>query len=100
MKTTLEDISHLVKDIQKLEETIVLHEKVDDDDFMISQYKARKAVMVKDLIQTVLLTDMELEDSLNFISLVVFKLYKPSKKTLKGMPNELVAIYNQLAPTG
>ena len=100
MKTTLEDISHLVKDIQKLEETIVLHEKVDEDDFMISQYKARKAVMVKDLIQTVLLTGMKLEDSLNFISLVVFKLYKPSKKTLKGMPNELVAIYNQLAPTG
>ena len=100
MKVAVDDIAFLVEDIRKLEDIMALHEKVDEDDFMISQYKARKAVMVKDLIQTVLLTDMELEDSLNFISLVVFKLYKPSKKTLKGMPNELVAIYNQLAPTG
>ena len=100
MKVAVDDIAFLVEDIQKLQELISLHEKMDDDNVMISQYKARKATQVKELIEAVLLTGMKLEDGLNFISLVVLKLYKPTKKTIKSMPVELVAIYKQLAPTG
>jgi len=56
---------------------------VDDDDFIISQYKARKAVPVKELIEAILLAGIKLENSLKFISLVVLKLYRPTKKQLR-----------------
>lgn len=49
----VDDIAFLVEDIRKLQELIVLHEKVDDDDFMISQYKARKAELEKQLTQAI-----------------------------------------------
>ena len=100
MNVAVDDIAFLVEDIRKLQELISLHEKVDEDDCMVSQDQARKPELVKELIQNILLTGIKLEDSLKFISLVVLKLYKPTKKTLKSMPGELVNIYKQLAPTG
>lgn len=50
MKTQNEANQFLINEIEKLETLIKLHLEIDTDDFMISQYKARKAVLVKELV--------------------------------------------------
>lgn len=50
MKTQSEENQFFINEIEKLEVLIKLHLEIDTDDFMVSQYKARKAELVKELV--------------------------------------------------
>lgn len=97
MQIDIISIEFVIKDIKELNRLIDLHKNLDDDDFMVAQYEARKAYLLKDLIEASLHSGLNHEYGIDLISLVIKKLYKKESCPKSPIPHELKKVYQGLS---
>ncbi|MBE8719948.1 hypothetical protein [Sphingobacterium pedocola] len=68
----------LVDEIKKIDAIILLHKNAQDNDFMVSQYEAKKVKLMAQLIDALAAPKVRSEQSFSLIQMLLSKFY-PSK---------------------
>lgn len=74
-KIELYSILDLMDEIKKLDALILLHNNVAQDDFMISQYEAKKVKLMAELIDALASPKIQSEQSFSLIQKILDKFY-------------------------
>lgn len=70
----------LMDEIKKIDAIILLHKNSEDDDFMISQYEAKKIKLVAQLIDALAAPAIQSEQSFSLIQKIISKFYPKNDK--------------------
>ncbi len=73
--SSLYKIKDLVDEMKKLDSLIDLHRKIDDDEFMSSQYETKKSRLMKELILELTKESDKTPDVFGVIRKIIFRFY-------------------------
>lgn len=75
----LNKLMDLIDDIKKIDSMILLHQQLDDSDFMSSQYLAKKNRLVGKFIDELVSPSIQSEQSFHLIQEIIVKFYPSSQ---------------------
>ena len=78
--TKVYHLMDLMDEIKKIDAMILLHKNSEDNDFMISQYEAKKIKLVAQLIDALAAPSVQSEQSFSLIQKIISKFYPKSEK--------------------
>lgn len=74
-KIALHKLMDLIEDIKKVDSIILLHQSMDDSNFMIGQYESKKTMLVSQLIDELVSPPIQSEQSFSLIQQIIDKYY-------------------------
>ena len=74
-KIALGKLMDMMDDIKKIDAMILLHQNLDDSDFMVSQYEAKKYRLMSRLIDELVTSPVQSAQSFSFIQMLLGKYY-------------------------
>jgi len=77
-KSEIYIILDLMDEIKKIDSLLLLHKNSDSDDFMISQYEAKKVKLVGELIDSLVAPKVQSPQSFSLIQKILDKFYPPA----------------------
>ena len=70
----------LMDEIKKIDAMILLHKNSEDNEFMVSQYEAKKIKLVAQLIDALAAPSVQSEQSFSLIQKIISKFYPKNEK--------------------
>jgi hypothetical protein len=77
-------LKSLIEEAKKIDDIISLHKTMEESDFMVSQYEAKKTRLISDLIDELVSPDIQSPQSFSLIQRILIKFYPDAEnKTLQ-----------------
>lgn len=80
---------NLIEEAKKIDEMIAMHQRMDNSDFMVSQYEAKKTKLVSDVIDELVSPGIQSPQSFSLIQQIITRFYPVSDKRILEADREI-----------
>jgi hypothetical protein len=91
-KADLNKLMDLIEEIKKVDAMILLHENLDDANFMGSQYEAKKTQLISNLIDELVSPPIQSPQSFSLIQRIIDRFYPILDKDKMKYDNEIAQL--------
>ncbi|KAA8473913.1 hypothetical protein BDE36_1102 [Arcticibacter tournemirensis] len=76
-KADIYKLTDLIEEVKKIDAMILLHQNIDESQFMVSQYEAKKTKLIGEIIDELAAPSVQSPRSFSLIQQILLKFYPP-----------------------